>query len=133
MSKQEPRLQFTDEERSDPVLKHSVKKAEKAAKKADAAQAKIPKKPIPVKERTVDPATGRTSVRLRFEEVDKKKPPSKLTHAVKDAPVNTVTGAVHREVRESEDENVVLKLPIRPSKQPKRLAVSFVKATIPTN
>ena len=106
MSKQEPRLQFTDEERSDPALKHSVKKAEKAAKKADAAQAKIPKKTIPVKERTVDPATGRTSVRLRFEEVDKKKPPSKLTHVVKDAPVNTVTGAAHREVQESEDENV---------------------------
>lgn len=106
MSKREPRLQFTDEERSGPVLKHSVKKAEKAAKKADAAQAKIPKKTIPVKERTVDPATGRTSVRLRFEEVDKKKPPSKLNHAVKDAPVNTMTGAVHREVRESEDENV---------------------------
>ena len=106
MSKREPRLQFTDEERSDPVLKHSVKKAEKAAKKADAAQRKIPKKTVPVKERTVDPATGRTSVRLRFEEVDKKKPPSKLTHAVKDAPVNAVTGTVHREVRESEQDNV---------------------------
>ena len=106
LRKPEPRLQFTDEERSDPVLQHSVKKAEKAAKKADTAQAKIPKKTIPVKERTVDPATGRTSVRLRFEEVDKKKPPSKLTHAVKDMPVNTMTGAVHREVRESEDENV---------------------------
>ena len=106
MRKQEPRLQFTDEERSDPVLQHSVKKAEKAVKKADAAQARIPKKKTVVKERTVDPATGKTSVRLRFEEVDKKKPPSKLTHAVKEAPANTVAGAIHREVRESEQDNV---------------------------
>ena len=106
LRKQEPRLQFTDEERSDPVLQHSVKKAEKAAKKADAAQAKIPTKKTVVKERTVDPATGKAAVRLRFEEVDKKKPPSKLTHTVKEAPVNAVAGAVHREVRESEQDNV---------------------------
>ena len=41
--KKEPRLQFTDAERSDPVLKKPVDKAEQAAEKADAAQAKIPK------------------------------------------------------------------------------------------
>lgn len=106
MRKQAPRLQFTDEERSDPALKHSVKKAEKAAKKADATQAKIQKKTVPVKERTADPATGRVTVRLCFEEVDKKKPPSKLIHTAKDAPVNAVIGAAHREVRESEQDNV---------------------------
>ena len=43
---------------------------------------------------------------LRFEEVDKKKPPSKLTHAVRDAPANLILSQVHREVRQSEDDNV---------------------------
>ena len=40
----EPRLRFTDEERSDPALEKPIRKADKAAAKADKAQAKIPKK-----------------------------------------------------------------------------------------
>ena len=43
--KREPRLQFTDAERADPELEKPIRKAEKAAAKADAAQTKIPKKP----------------------------------------------------------------------------------------
>ena len=58
------------------------------------------------KERGFDPATGKVKTQLRFEEVDKKKPPSKLTHAVQDAPANFVLSQVHREVRQSEDDNV---------------------------
>ena len=106
MSKREPRLQFSDEERADPALEKAIRKADKAAGKADAAQAKIPKKTVKVKETVTDPASGKKTVRLRFEEVDKKKPPSKLTHAVRDAPANTVIGTVHREIRESEQDNV---------------------------
>lgn len=109
MSKQEPRLQFTDAEKVDPELEKPIRKVEKAEKKADAAQAKIPKKKVVKKERTVDPASGKTSVRLHFEEVDKAKPPSKLTHSVKDAPANVVLGTAHKEVRESEDDNVGVK------------------------
>jgi hypothetical protein len=41
---------------------------------------------------------------LSFEE--KKKPPSKLTHAIEAAPGETVVAAVHREIRQSEDDNV---------------------------
>ena len=78
----------------------------KAEAKADKAQAKIPKKTVVKKERGFDPATGKVKTRLRFEEVDKKKPPSKLTHAVQDAPANFVLSQVHREVRQSEDDNV---------------------------
>ena len=48
----------------------------------------------------------RVKTQLRFEEVDKKKPPSKLTHAVRDAPANLILSQVHREVRQSEDDNV---------------------------
>ena len=104
--KREPRLKFTDAERADPELEKPIRKAERAADKADKAQAKIPKKTVKVKERVVDPTTGRVTARLKFEEIDKKKPPSKLTHSVRDAPGNTVAGALHREVAKSEDENV---------------------------
>lgn len=51
-------------------------------------------------------AEGRVTTRLHFEEVDKKKPPSKLSHSVTDAPLNTVLATAHRQVRESEDDNV---------------------------
>ena len=42
----EPRLRFTDEERSDPALEKPIRKADRAAAKADRAQAKIPKKQV---------------------------------------------------------------------------------------
>ena len=78
----------------------------KAEAKADKAQAKIPKKTVVKKERGFDPATGKVKTQLRFEKVDKRKPPSKLIHAVQDAPANFVLSQVHREVAQSEDDNV---------------------------
>lgn len=105
MEKRAPRLQFTKEEQTDPVLKKSVRREQKAALKADRAQAKIPKKTVLKRQRAVDPATGKVTTRLKFEEVDKKKP-SKFTHAVRDAPENAVLMQFHREIRQSEDENV---------------------------
>ena len=103
---QEPRLQFTKEERADPALEKPIRKADRAADKAEKARAKIPKKKIRFEETVTDPATGKTVTRLRFEEVDKKKPPSKLSHAVRDAPGNAVLSKVHKEIRESEEDNV---------------------------
>ena len=104
--KREPRLQFSDADLAEPKLEKTIKRVKKAAAKADKAQAKIPKKTVVKKERGFDPATGKVKTQLRFEEVDKKKPPSKLTHAVRDAPANFVLSQVHREVRQSEDDNV---------------------------
>ena len=104
--KREPRLQFSDADLAEPKLEKPIKRVKKAAAKADKAQAKIPKKTVVKKERGFDPATGKVKTQLRFEEVDKKKPPSKLTHAVRDAPANLVLSQVHREVRQSEDDNV---------------------------
>ena len=104
--KREPRLQFSDADLAEPKLEKPIKRVKKAAAKADKAQAKIPKKTMVKKERGFDPATGTVKTQLRFEEVDKKKPPSKLTHAVRDAPANFVLSQVHREVRQSEDDNV---------------------------
>ena len=105
MSKRSPRLQFTDEERAAPELKKAIQKADKKADKLDKAEAKIPKKTVKRKERVVD-AEGKVTTRLYFEEVDKKKPPSKLTHAATAAPINSALATAHREIRQSEEDNV---------------------------
>ncbi len=105
MDRRAPRLQFTKEERTDPALRRPISKAQKAAAKADRAQAKILKKEVLRKQCAVDPATGKVTTRLKFEEVDKKKP-SKLTHVVRNAPGNAVSMQFHRKIRQSEDENV---------------------------
>ena len=104
--KREPRLQFSDADLAEPKLEKPIRRVKKAEAKADKAQAKIPKKTVVKKERGFDPATGKVKTQLRFEEVDKKKPPSKLTHAVQDAPASFVLSQVHREARQSEDDNV---------------------------
>ena len=105
MSKRSPRLQFTDEERAAPELKKAIQKADKKADKLEKAEAKIPKKTVKRKERVVD-AEGKVATRLYFEEVDKKKPPSKLTHAATAAPINSALATAHREIRQSEEDNV---------------------------
>ena len=98
----EPRLRFTEEERADPALEKPIRKADKAAAKADKAQAKIPKKKV--KQTAVGPDTGKVTTKLVLE--DKKKPPSKLSHAVRDAPGDAALGKIHKEIRETEQDNV---------------------------
>ena len=100
--RKEPRLHFTDEERSDPALEKPIRKADRAAAKADRAQAKIPKKQV--RQKTVDPKTSKVTTKLVLE--DKKKPPSKLSHAVRDAPGDAALGKLHKEIRETEQDNV---------------------------
>ena len=102
MNNKEPRLRFTEEERADPALEKPIRKAEKAAAKADKAQAKIPKKKV--KQTAVDPDTDKVTTKLVLE--DKKKPPSKLSHSVRDAPGNAALGKIHKEIRETEQDNV---------------------------
>ena len=106
--KKQSRLQFTEEERADPTLEKPIAKSEKAADKLEKAQAKIPKKIVKTKERTVDADTGKKTVRLHFEEVDKPKPPSKLEHGIKKAPERSVLSAVHKKISEDEQDNVGL-------------------------
>lgn len=103
---QNPRLQFTDAEREDSRLKEHIRHADQAADKVEAARAKIPKKKKKVKQRTVDPATGKKKTQLRFEEVDKPAPASKLTHAVTAAPGKTLSSQVHKKIGETEEDNV---------------------------
>ena len=98
----EPRLRFTDEERSDPALEKPIRKAEKAAARADKAQANIPKKKV--RQTVIAPDTGKKTSKLTFE--DKKKPPSKVSQGVREAPVHLVAGKLHKEIRETEQDNV---------------------------
>ena len=100
--RKEPRLHFTDEERSDPALEKPIRKADRAAAKADRAQAKIRKKQV--RQKTVDLGTGKVTTKLVLE--DKKKPPSKLSHAVRDAPGDAALGKLHKEIRKTEQDNV---------------------------
>ena len=104
MSKRSPRLLFSEEEAAAPKLKKAIKKADKRMAKLEKTEAKIPQKKV--KQRVVDAKTGKVTTRLSFE--DKKKQPSKLTHAIESAPGETVLAAVHRELRENEQDNVGL-------------------------
>ena len=105
MAKRSPRLIFTEEERALPKLERIVRKADRAAVKLEKAEAKIPKKPVKVKKRVVDSESGKVTTRLFFEEEDKKRPPSKLAHAARKAPPDTVRSAVHRKLREEGGDN----------------------------
>lgn len=78
------RLHFTEEERASPELKKPVQKAEKAADRVGQVKKKA---------------------RLQFEG-DAPKPSSKLSHEVQKAPGRLLSEEVHRNIRESEDENV---------------------------
>ena len=100
------RLTFTEEERAAPELEKPLKKAEKAVDKLEKAQVKIPKKKTLVTERTFDAKTGKAKVRLCFEENDKPKQPSKLSHAVNAVPGKALLSNIHKEIRESEQDNV---------------------------
>lgn len=78
------RLHFTEEERASPDLKKPIQKAEKAADRVEQVKKKA---------------------RLQFEG-DAPKPSSKLSHEVQKAPGRLLSEEVHRNIRESEDENV---------------------------
>ena len=99
------RLQFTEEERALPELERAVRKADRAAVKLEKAEAKIPRKTVKVKKRVVDAESGKVTTRLFFEEADKKRPPSRLAHAARKAPLDTVRSAVHRKLREEGGDN----------------------------
>lgn len=104
----ESRLVFTEEERADPALVRPIKKAEKAADKLEKAQENIPKSKTLVTHRTVNANTGKNTVRLCFEEIDKPKPPSKLAHNIKSIPQKELLSQVHKEIRKNEKDNVGL-------------------------
>lgn len=104
IKRETPRLQFSEEERSDPALKKAIQKSEKAADRLETAQGKIPKQRRLRTARRFDEATGRAKVRLYFEETDKP-PNGKFSHSPADRPVREVAAAVHGKIHEVEKEN----------------------------
>ena len=101
---QASRLQFKEEERTDPELAKYVKKSEKAADKLEAAREKIPKQKRIKAAREFDEATGRAKTRLYFEKTDKP-PNGKLHHNPTDRPVREIKNYVHGKVSEVEKDN----------------------------
>ena len=53
-----------------------------------------------------NPVTGKSKTHLRFEDVDKPAPTSKLAHTVKAAPLTAASAQAHRKIQEVEQENV---------------------------
>lgn len=104
IKRETPRLQFSEEERSDPALKKAIQKAEKAADRLETAQGNIPKQRRLQTARRFDEATKRAKVRLYFEETDKP-PTGKFSHSPADRPVREVAAAVHGKIHEVEKEN----------------------------
>ena len=120
-TKGKTRLHFTDAEQDGGRLKEhdraKEREADRAAMRKDAPPPKDRKKMKrrmteqksgagkKKKGKSTNPKTAKTAGQLQFEE-NKPKPPSKLSHTVKDAPVLALSGRLHHEVSEAEDDNV---------------------------
>ena len=122
------RLAFTEEERAVPTLEKSLKKAEKAADKLEKSQERIPKKKVLVPERVVNTSTGKSKVHLNFEEIDKPKPPTKLTHGIKSIPQKKLLSQVHKEIRKDEHDNVGLEAAHKTEESAEFVASSMQRA-----
>ena len=115
------RLQFTDAEQDGTRLKEHDRSKERAADRAAAGKEPPPKDRKKLKRRMIDQKSGarekkkashgekstKTAGQLQFEE-NRPKPPSKLSHAVKTAPILAVSGKLHQKIGEAEQENVGL-------------------------
>ena len=105
MAKRSPKLLFTDEEQQAPKLKQAVRKADKANKRLEKAEANIPKKRIKKRQRYIDEKSGKVKTKILFEEVDKKKPSSYLKSEVKTVPVQVAAGTAVNVLRDNEDDS----------------------------
>lgn len=101
-TQQAPRLQFTRDEQSDPVMKKPIRRAQRAADARDAAQAKLPTR----KRLTVQdvPEAIPTPLYKRVHLTDEVKTPARAHHAITDS----ASMIVHERIREDEDENTAV-------------------------
>ena len=86
------RLQLTKAELGDPNLEKPLRKADMAPEKLVKSKARMPKHKAMAIARATDEATGKTKIKLLFEE--KAKPPSRLMHEVLPSPA----GEIHRQI-----------------------------------
>jgi len=100
---EEPRLKFTDAERTDLAMAKTVRKSDKSVNRYEKAQAKIPKEKSITLERVSDKPSGKSKTRLVFKESNKPNN-GKLTHAL-DRPKRETAHFVHGKVSKVEGEN----------------------------
>lgn len=93
------RLRFTADAPPDPSLAKAKQKADKAADALEKAKGKLPKQKRIAIARAADAATGKTAVRLRFDE--KVKPPSKPGYVG----IPSIGAEIHRQIDKNEDDN----------------------------
>ena len=93
------RFRLSPDEADDPALVKARQKADKAANQLEKAKGRLPKQKRLAIARATDDATGKTAVRLCFDE--KPKAPSKLTHEG----VSVIGAELHREISDVEDDN----------------------------
>lgn len=107
MPRKPTRLRFTEDDLSDAAVKKAADKAEKATSKAEKAVDKVtPKKHRKLRQES-DISAKRTE-KLRFGKA-KHEEPTKLTTGkklLKDAPGQTVSSVLHREIAKNEEDNV---------------------------
>ena len=101
------RLRFTEDDLSDAAVKKAADKAEKAASKAEKAVDKVTPKQHHKLRQESDISAKRTE-KLRFGKAKHEEPtkPSMGKKLLKDAPGQTVSSALHREIAKNEDDNV---------------------------
>lgn len=107
MPRKPTRLRFTEDDLSDAAVKKAADKAEKAVSKAEKAVDKVtPKKHRKLRQES-DISANRTE-KLRFGKVKHEEPTKPTTgkKLLKDAPRQTVSSALHREIAKNEDDNV---------------------------
>jgi len=96
------RLKFTEEERSNPKLKKSIERVDKASEKLNQATKKIKPESLGTHEKNVEFTPLKKPVKLQFEDLQVKKSPSVLRAAATALPA----AEVHRQITSSEDDNV---------------------------
>lgn len=107
MPRKPTRLRFTEDDLSDAAVKKAADKAEKAVSKAEKAVDKVtPKKHRKLRQES-DVSAKRTE-KLRFGKAKHEEPTKPTTgkKLLKDAPGQTVSSVVHREIAKNEDDNV---------------------------
>ena len=107
MPRKPTRLRFTEDDLSDAAVKKAADKAEKAAAKAEKAVDKVtPKKHRKLRQES-DISAERTA-KLRFGKMkhEEAAKPAMGKKLLKDAPGQTLSSALHREIAKSEDDNV---------------------------
>lgn len=107
MPRKPTRLRFTEDDLSDAAVKKAADKAEKATSKAEKAVDKVtPKKHRKLRQES-DISAKRTE-KLRFGKAKHEEPTKPTTgkKLLKDAPGQTVSSVLHREIAKNEEDNV---------------------------